>query len=73
MEGRAAAEGTPVCSEVAACSGRGLEHTGSAGVTGVEEATGGERAWPAALGQAWVAAVASEGGGVATGLANAGP
>ena len=73
MVGRAAAEGTPVCLEVAACSGRGLVHTDSVGVAGVEEATGGERAWPAASGQAWAAAVASGGGGVATGLANAEP
>ena len=42
-------------------------------MTGVEEATGGEGAWPAASGRAWAAAVASEGGEVATGLANAGP
>ena len=42
-------------------------------MTGVEEATGGERASPAALGQAWVAAVASGGGGVASGLASVEP
>ena len=42
--GRATAEGTPVCLEVAACSGRGLGHTGSVDVAGVEGATGGERA-----------------------------